>query len=31
VIVNNPGDAHGATSTLTEQEINDLIEFLKTL
>jgi DNA-binding beta-propeller fold protein YncE len=31
VIVNNPGDQHGTTSGLTPQEIDDLIEFLKTL
>ena len=31
VIVNNPGDQHGTTSTLTEAEIDDLVEFLKTL
>ena len=31
VIVNNPGDKHGTTSGLTPQEIDDLIEFLKTL
>jgi len=31
VIVNNPGDKHGTTSTLTQQEIDDLVEFLKTL
>jgi DNA-binding beta-propeller fold protein YncE len=31
VIVNNPDDKHGTTSALTEQEIDDLVEFLKTL
>jgi len=31
VIVNNPGDKHGTTSGLTPQEIDDLVEFLKTL
>lgn len=31
VIVNNPQDKHGTTSGLTPQEIDDLVEFLKTL
>jgi YVTN family beta-propeller protein len=31
VIVNNVGDQHGITSGLTQQEIDDLVEYLKTL
>jgi cytochrome c peroxidase len=31
VIVNNPGDLHGTTSSLTDQEIDDLVAYLKTL
>jgi hypothetical protein len=27
----NPNDKHGKTSELSEQELNDLIEYLKTL
>ena len=27
----NPGDRHGATSNLTEQEIDDLVAYLKSL
>ncbi|MCZ6597222.1 MAG: c-type cytochrome [Planctomycetota bacterium] len=31
VLTNNPGDLHGTTSTLTPQEIEDLVAYLKSL
>jgi len=31
VLTSNAGDLHGVTSTLTEQELSDLVEYLKSL
>ena len=31
VLANNPADLHGTTSTLTQQELEDLVAYLKSL